>query len=286
MMIDNLSASDISNQISMLRSAFKGPIIVVEGITDSRLYGKFIDRCEARIIVAHSKDNVKRSVAEVYGRRNDRKVLGIMDADLDRMNGVKYKPPMFVCDERDQETMIISSGALEDLLIEYGDHDLLENFEEKFGSVRDVLARASYPIGLLMYISLKYSIGLSFRDLDYRRFINSRNLTIDVRKMVDEVFYHSQNKSFSKADLMDLISAEEEMLDDPWIAIRGHDAVAILLIGLSNVFGAYNCSGMDEGRLSGALRLAYGPIYFRESDLFRDVKKWTDKNNMTVWLIQ
>ncbi|MDR2845708.1 MAG: DUF4435 domain-containing protein [Candidatus Methanoplasma sp.] len=285
-MIDNLSASDIANQISMLRSAYKGSIIVVEGITDSRLYGKFIDRTEARIIVAHSKDNVKRSVSEVYGRRKDHKVIGIMDADLDRMNGVVYNPPLFLCDKRDQETMMFSSGALEDLLVEYADPELLERFEETNGKIRDVVARAGYPIGLLMFISLQYNIGLSFRDLDHRRFINVRSLAIDVKKMIDEVFYHSQNKSFSKADLFDLISAEEETLDDPWTAVRGHDAIAVLLIGLLNTFGAYNCNGMDDGRLSGALRLAYGPIYFKGSDVCNDVKKWADRNNMSVWLTQ
>ena len=42
-MIDNLSASDIANEISMMRSVFKGTVLVVEGVTDSRLYSKFTD---------------------------------------------------------------------------------------------------------------------------------------------------------------------------------------------------------------------------------------------------
>ncbi|MDR1690940.1 MAG: DUF4435 domain-containing protein [Candidatus Methanoplasma sp.] len=285
-MIDNLTSADVANNISMLRSAHKGPIVVVEGVTDCRLYSKFIDRGEVKIVSAYSKDNVRRSVTEVWGRRNDKKIIGILDADIDRLCRKTYRPPIFITDKRDLETMIMSTGALDAVLAEYSDLDLLEAFENEHGAVRDVLARSTYPIGLLMFISSRDRLGLNFKNMDHLYFINRKTLAIDIRKMIDEVFSQSMNKSHSKKELADLISEEEELLDDPWIAARGHDAVSVLSIGLSEIFGSYNSRGMKDGQLSGALRLAFGLDYFESTDLYKETTEWSRKNNFTLWITQ
>ncbi|MDR0509224.1 MAG: DUF4435 domain-containing protein [Candidatus Methanoplasma sp.] len=285
-MIGDLTASDISNSVSMLRSAHKGPIIVVEGVTDSRLFGKFVDRNEAKIIVAFSKENVRRSVTELWGRRNDKKIIGIIDADIDRLCGKKYSPPLFLSDKRDMETMIMSTRALDDVLSEYSDPQLLENFEKDHGKVGDAVARSAYPIGLLMFISSRERMGLCFKNIDHAFFINRKTLAIDIRKMIDEVFSQSQNKGIGKKELADMITEEEEVLNDPWIAVRGHDAVSVLAIGLSEVFGSYNSIGINGGQLSGALRLAFGFDYFKDTDLYKDTMKWSQRNNFILWITQ
>lgn len=285
-MIDNLTSADIANTISMLRSAHKGPIIVVEGITDCRLYSKFIDPDEVKVISAYSKDNVKRSVTEIWGRRNDKKVIGIMDADIDRLCGKTYNPPIFLSDKRDQETMIMSTRALEDVLIEYSDPQLLSEFEEHYGEVRDVLARSTYPIGLMMFISSRERMGFSFKNIDHSFFINRKTLAIDIRKMVDEIFSLSVNKGISKKEIIDMISEEEEILNDPWIAVRGHDAISVLAIGLTEIFGDYNSKGIKSGQLSGSLRLAFGTDYFFDTDLYAETTKWAERNNFTLWITQ
>lgn len=285
-MINELTSSDIANTISMLRSSHKGPIIAVEGVTDSRLYGKFIDKDEVRIVIAHSKDNVRRSMAEVWGKRNDRKVIGILDADIDKLLGKAVSPPVFYSDKRDLESMIMSTGALDDLLAEYSEPGLIERFEEKHGKISDAIARSTYPIGLLMLISMRDGIGLSFRGIDYHQFINKKTLTIDIMKMINNIFSHSVNKGIAKKDLADMISEEEELLDDPWMAVRGHDAVAVLTMGLHNAFGSYNSREINEDQVSGALRLAFGLDYFRETELHRDTVKWSEKNGFVLWVTQ
>jgi len=285
-MIGDLSSSDIANSISMLRSSYKGAIIVVEGVTDCRLYSKFIDKNEVKIITAFSKDNVRKSVGEVWGRRNDKKTIGILDADIDRLCGKSYNPPIFLTDKRDLETMIMSTRALDDVLSEYADQGLLENFERINGKVGEVVAKASYPIGLLMFISSKGRMGLSFKQIDHEQFINRKTLAIDVRMMIEEVFSHSLNKGLGKKELADMIAEEEEVLNDPWIAVRGHDAVSVLAIGLSQTFGSYNSKGLNAGQLSGALRLAFSFEYFKDTALYKDTVKWSQKNNYVLWITQ
>ena len=285
-MIGDLTSSDIANSISMLRSYHKGPIIVVEGITDCRLYSKFIDRDEVKIVMAYSKENVKRSVTEVWGSRSDRKTIGILDADLDRLFGKTHNPPIFVPDKRDMESMIMSTGALDDVLTEYADMELLESFEEKYGEIRDALAKAVYPIGLLMFISARERMGLNFRNIDHSAFISKRTLAVDLKRMIDEIFSGSVSTGVSRRSVADMIAEEEELLNDPWIAVRGHDAVSVLVIGLSETFGSYNSKGIRTGQVSGSLRLAFGLDYFRETDLYRDTVRWSERNNFTLWITQ
>lgn len=285
-MIGELKSSDIANTISMTRSYHKGPIVVVEGVTDSRLFGKFISRNEVKIIIAYSKNNVKKSVAEVCGVRNDKKVVGILDADLDRLFGKKTSPPIFFVDKRDMETMILSTRALDDMLAEYSDSEKLDAFEEKHGKIGDVLARSAYPIGILMFISARENLGFSFKNIDHSTFIAKNTLAIDIMRMIIEVYHQSINAGVSKKDLIDMISEEEEVLDDPWIAVRGHDAVSILAIGLSETFGSYNSKNIDSDQVAGALRLAFNIDYFRETDLYKDTVKWSQRNNFVLWVTQ
>jgi hypothetical protein len=285
-MRDNLTSADIANSISMLRSSHKGQILVVEGVTDVRLFCKFIDRSEVKIVPAFSKDNVRRSVSEVWGNRGDKKVIGIVDADLDRLYKKTYLPPMFLSDKRDMETMIMSTRALDDVLSEFSDPVLLGSFEDKHGKVSDVLTRATYPVGLLMFISSRERMGLSFKNLEYSNFINKNTLAIDIRKMIDEVFTLSINIGTGKRELADMIAEEEEILNDPWIAVRGHDAVSVLAIALAETFGSYNSKDIKSGQVSGALRLAFNFSYFEETDLFKDTMKWAQRNNFVLWVTQ
>ncbi|MCL2318366.1 MAG: DUF4435 domain-containing protein, partial [Methanomassiliicoccaceae archaeon] len=195
-------------------------------------------------------------------------------------------PPIFICDKRDLESMMLSSGALDDVLSEYAEWELLEKFEQNFGKISDVLARSAYPIGLLMFVSAREGVGLSFKDLDHSSFINKKTLSIDVMKMIAVVFAQSVNKGVGKSILADKISEEEETLDDPWNAVRGHDAVSVLAIGLSEIFGSYNSKNIKEGQVNGALRLAFGLDYFKETELYRDTLNWSKKNDLILWITQ
>ena len=159
-----LTTEDICNELSMERTVFDGAFLIVEGITDSRLFGKFVDRGEVNIVIAHSKDNVRGVVKEMSGRRRDRKTLGIMDPDLERLRGRHARPPLFHTDCRDMEMMAIRSNALDDVISEYGDPEKVDRFEERFGPIRDALVSSSYPIGLLMFISQERGLNLSFKN--------------------------------------------------------------------------------------------------------------------------
>ena len=282
-MREYIRASDISNEISMKRSYFSGSFLIVEGVTDCRLYGKFTDKDECNIVVAHSKDNVRISVRESYLRRNDRKVVGIVDQDLDGLNGIGHKPPVFATDCRDTDTVMMRSSALDGVLLEYADPDKLEMFVNKYGGVRDAVAAACYPLGLLMYVSDKHEHGLSFKDPDHSLFVDRKGLKANIDSMIDIILSNSPHSSVTKKDLAAQLNKELKEERDPWNVCRGHDMISVLAIGLRDVFGSYNAKYVRSGEIGGALRLAYDKATFRSTSLFRETSKWSSDNRFKVW---
>lgn len=285
-MRDLLTYDDICNEISMERTVYDGAYLLVEGVTDSRIYGKFLDRQSSKILIAHSRDNVEHVVKEMSTRRKDPKVLGIIDADLDLLRGKTVRSPLFYTDCRDMEMMAVRSNALNDVIDEYGDTDKVHQFEERYGPVREALVSASYPIGLLMYISQNRGYGLCFKNLDFNRFINPRSLALDAMDMVSEVMDGSKNVRIGRKGLYKVLLQEAEGLDDLWKAARGHDTIDILLIGLRNGFGAFNARELDSGSLSGALRLAFSDADFESTDLYRSTQEWSESTGVSLWHLE
>ncbi len=282
-MMNSLTASDISNEISMMRSAFSGTFLVVEGITDSRLYSKFVDKDKVRILIAHSKNNVVQSVNECRDRRRDNGVIGFIDRDMDPLLGKRRRPPIFTTDKRDMETTVIASPALDDIIAEYGEREKVENFENRFGGIADVLADSASPVGMLMYISYRRGMNLSFKDIEFRNFIDERTLRIDIGRMVAEIYSISMPQSYPRNAIAELVRGSLEDIPDKWTIARGHDAVAVLCIGLRYVFGAYNARNITEGELGGSLRLAYSRTYFERTKLYQDSLEWSKNNHLALW---
>jgi len=267
----------------MKRSYFGGSFLIVEGVTDCRLYGKFTDKDECNIVVAHSKDNVRISVRESYLRRNDRKVVGIVDHDLDRLNGIDHKPPVFATDCRDSDTVLMRSPALDGVLLEYADPDKLEAFVNKYGEVRDAVVAACYPLGLLMYVSDKHDHELSFKDPDHSLFVDRKGLKVNIENMVDVILSNSPHSSVPKKDVAAQLNKELKEERDPWDVCRGHDMISVLAMGLREVFGSYNAKYVKAGEVGGALRLAYDKVTFRSTSLFRETSRWSSENRFRVW---
>ena len=74
-MREYLSGDDIANQICMMRSSWKGAVLVVEGSSDLKMYARFADPSVA-ITIAHSKEKVIEVVRLLHEKRKDDKVLG------------------------------------------------------------------------------------------------------------------------------------------------------------------------------------------------------------------
>ncbi len=282
-MRNSLTPTDIANEISMLASSGKDTVLVVEGITDSRLYSKFSDNDKVKVVIGHSKSNVRKAVDECWHNRKITSVVGIVDADLDRIQGRKRTPPIFQTDYRDLEIMMMSSPALGDVLSEYADTEALEAFRNKYGPVFDAVISACYPIGLLMHISEEHRLSLCFKNLNFDNFIDQRSLRIDKKRLIDDIVSCTTNPRINKKKLLDILLVESSKGHNPEDYARGHDAVDVLLVGLRCNFGSFNCKTIRSGELSGSLRLAFNDHYFANTNLYGDTDKWAKKKCFKLW---
>lgn len=283
-MREYISYKDIANTVMMLRTSFKGTIAVVEGVTDRRLYGKFFDKGKAEIVIAHSKDNVRNSVKEVYQNRKMPSVIGIMDADLDLLYGKKREPPLFLTDTRDSENMMFTSDAYFDVLEELVEPDMLRRFELKYGNIRDRVMNAAYPIGILMYICSKNRFNLSFKDLDFEHFINRRDLSCNIDILIGDIIDGSEGQVPEETLLRSLYDSEASHPAE--IVCRGHDIISIMALGLRNIFGGRNCRNISDAHLAGNFRLAYSEAYVRGTKLYSDTADWCSENGLSLWKIK
>ena len=284
-MREYIDSKDVANTVMMLATAFKGTIAIVEGVTDRRLYSKFFDKDHVETIIAHSKANVRNSVRTLYNDRRFGSVIGIMDADLDYLNGRPRSPPLFLTDTRDSEGLMLKSESFNDIINEYADEDKLSAFEDKYGNVRDAVLEGAYPVGLLMYISDKNGFGLSFKDLDFEAFIDRRSLRCDWRKMIDEVMRRSHAaRHVSAKTIIQLMAAEEQ--HDVWEVCRGHDLMEVMAIGLKYSFGGNNSRNMTEAQLSGGFRLAYDREDLESTRMYSETSEWCARKKLRLWAVR
>ena len=279
-MRDHINANDIANSVMMLRSAFKGTIVIVEGSTDSRLYGKFLDD-GTETVIAHCRQNVSNSVKELSNRRGDKHVVGIIDSDLDHMERIKRNPPLFQTDARDSEGMLFMSKAFDDVMFEYADKDRLNDFKRRHGDPKDAIYSACYPLGVLMRISYRDGLNLSFKDPPFEHFIDRRSLKCDIRRMCEQVLDRSMGAWIQPSKLTNMVFDEPKM--DPTIVCRGHDIADVFAFALRETFGGYNARNVNGNQIAGAMRIAYDREDFDRTELFRSSDRWASDKGMVLW---
>ncbi len=277
-----INATRLVTKIKMLRSGktSKG-FMLVEGITDHRLYSKFIDQNGCEIVIADSKSNVIQCI-EGCNRERMKGILGIVDADFWRLEQhVHNDENLFLTDFHDLECMLINSPAYENILTEYANRNKYLRFEErKKKSLKHILLENGAKIGYLRWYSLQYNIGLKFSNLDFSRFVNLGELEIDTLRLIDEVLIHSKKQGKLNAkkileDIENFIKKQQSL----WEVCCGHDLIELLTIGLVSIFGEYNAKNLFSGNLEGSFRLAYQHDYFLKTKLYQNLNEWQKLNN-------
>jgi hypothetical protein len=282
-MRDDIAAVDIANEIRMARDVFSGTFLIVEGETaDLRLYGYYINRTLCRIIPSHGSDNKDNAIQALAILEGDgfAGVLAIVDADFWRLEGIQPDSPnLFITDTHDLETMVLKSPALEKLLIEYGSKGKIEKLTQNLGkTVCQILLDAGSPIGYLRLVSRLQSLSLCFRGLTFSRFVDDRELTLEVSKLVEQVKNKSQGLDL---DANVLVKAMANVADDDhdlWDVCCGHDLVGILSLGLRKALGSHKANDVKRETLEKFLRAAYEVSYFIETRLCQSLKDWEARN--------
>ncbi len=256
--------------------------LLVEGSNDAKLYGKFATQDKCHITFMANKDN-KKSVIEVLSLLERDKfpgVLAIVDADFDALEGeLPITGNLLLTDTHDLETMLIKSPALESILAEFGSQDKIAQFREKSGKdIRTILLECGKPLGYLLWVSLIGGLSLKFEGAEYKKFLDERTLTIDVPRMIKTIKNNSQRHALSETDIQGRLEQLQSDEHDPWYICCGHHLIYILAIGLCKALGTCNSNEVKPEVLERSLRLAFEYAHFRETQLYRSIRKWEQTN--------
>jgi Protein of unknown function (DUF4435) len=261
-----------ANQIRLRRSTFFGTFLLVEGSSDKIFYKRFIDKIVCQIVVMAGKIRVI-GVLAILEKASFDGVLGIVDADFDRLEGsVHESVNLLRTDTHDLETMLIDSPALDKVIAEFGSAEKIAKLNL---DVSTSLVDAGKSIGYLRWVSQCERLNLKFSDLKFSKFINEQTLQINEPALIQEVKNKSQALSLKTEDLQQRISDEKSKGFNPWQVCCGHDLVEILALGLRKGIGTMS---VDVDSLERSLRLAYEEVYFRKTQLWVNIRQWESNN--------
>lgn len=277
-----INAARLVTKIKMLRSGkMHKSFLVVEGTTDSRLYGKFINEKSCEVVIADSKSNVIQCI-ETCDSENLQGIVGIIDADFWRLEyHHAASSNLFLTDDHDLECMLIHSSAYDNVLSEYANKNKYLRFEERKKSpLKTLILENTAKIGYLRWYSLLNNLGLKFSDLNFNIFVSQTELEVDMRKLIEYVLSQSKKQGVLKTEIV--LKDVEKLAKrqyDLWNVCCGHDLIEILSIGFIHIFGEYNAKNLFPGNLEGSFRLAYEYNYFLNTDLCQYLITWQKQNS-------
>ena len=275
----------IVNTARMMRTQYTGTILIVEGSTDKRVYGRLVSETECRLIHATGKDKAIGALKLLENGGFDG-VLTIVDADFQRLDGVELDSSnLLMTDSHDLETMILHSDALDNVLSEFGSARKIEKLGRP---LREILLECGLPIGYLRWLSspTKDDLSLKFKELSFDKFVDEKTLCVDVDNLIRELKTNSKDSALdynvTKLKVMTLMGAGH----DPWQVCSGHDLVLILSIGLRNIFGnSRRGKTVTSDQVDGMMRLAYNYSHFRSTGLYNSIRDW-EKSNPSYVVLQ
>jgi hypothetical protein len=270
---------EVVTEVVLLRARFQGGVLLVEGDTDSRLFKKFSDKQQTRIIPCQGRVNVLLAIQKLT-QENVSGVAGVVDADFSRLRGTFHSSPhVLLTDTHDAETMMISSSALDDLLLEKASDAKLTIFADQgIGDVRNLLLSLARDLGYLRLLSADQDYQLDFEDLSYSMFIDKTTLELDRDGLLKAVKNKSKRHDLSNAVLLSQLEALYDNSHDLWQVCCGHDMLGVLGHALLKAIGSQSASDVHPDDLGSLLRASYHVEHFQQAQLYQDIKSWEHAN--------
>ena len=262
------TATDIVAEVLMTRSAFSGVILLVEGPSDSRFLKRHILANNSQITICGGKQTALSAMTQMNGMALTG-YLAVLDRDFDDHKGILPGRSVFYTDTHDIETLLLSVH-LHTLLAELGDEQKIEIFEQQTNQAiaAAVLERAE-AFGKMRFLSeVKPALKIGMGSFSPWKYIEVRSWTLDEIKLQTDYAAACGRTHQAVLALLAVLPPLKT-----WRDAHGHDALAILSIGLRQILGGRQVS---EDQLCSYLRLAFNEYDFRQTQLYADLKSWQE----------
>lgn len=280
-----ISGSTLANQVRLERAVHTGSFFLVEGNSDAKLFGKFIDGEKCSIVVCIGRERLLEAIS-ILKRQAFTGALGFADKDFaDDVGYPHYEGAVVFTDKNDIVISIICSAALTNIANEFGVKKRIGAVVEATGkAICDLVFEAASPIGALRLLSIKNRWSLKFSGMSYK-FANAHLPEIDINRTINHVAQRSNVVGLPTIN--EIRQQVDEIIRstyDLWRICQGHDCVRVLGRAFHKQLGNSNRFNSDDGatHLEGILRLAYEYAFFVETEAFHRIREWEHSSGYRI----
>ena len=257
--------------------------LFVEGDSDEKFWNARIleKACCIVFVVSFQKNNQKQtgkaSVIKNISDLNESKsrldgFLGIIDNDFDALMNLPSINNTCVTDSHDLETLLLSSPRVfKALLAEYGDSQLIADFEKKAQKcIQDYLIELALPFAQIEWLKQHLQPGLELKELH-----KNNTLLIPDKWCLNQIDLHT----FANTKGIDITSKQSRQLLEkmdhvnPWLLCNGHTMIDILSLGFQKGALGKNKQATSDN-ISSYIRGVMDKIELYQTELCQSIFNW------------
>ena len=243
--------------------------ILVEGITDQKLYAKLINGCNTKVEMVHGGvEGIRKALSILILETNQ--VLGIRDADFLHLDEKQEAIGcLFLTDAHDGEMMLLScDSAFESIVAEY-----LPVKRADFKNFRHKLLASLGFLSGIRWLNNTENLELNFKGIGLDNFYDAMDLALNKINCIQEIESRSPAKKSSiQLDEIDLKIAG---ISDYYNLCNGHDVEKAFAQHVTMVNKSVsNTKGIKDTDVGKALRIAYRKEDFQATKLYASLRNW------------
>lgn len=261
-----------NDTIGEIRQARRHPIgksflwVLVEGLTDQKLYAKLIDGSNTKVEMVHGGvENLRKALSILISETNQ--VLGVRDADFLYLdNQQEMIDCLFLTDAHDAEMMLLSCDtAFESIVAEY-----LPDKRVDFKNFRHKLLVSLGFLSGIRWLNNTENLELNFSGIDLDKFYDAITLTLNKTKCIEDI--ESRSPSKKRSIQQKEIDLKIVGISDHYNLCNGHD--------VEKAFAHHvkchtpRTKGLQDTDIGKALRMAYRKDDFQATKLYESLSDW------------
>jgi len=276
------TSNELSSKLVAIRLILKHPsneekvLVLLEGETDIRLFKKLFDLNCVEVESLNGKEKVIQALQKLQ-EEGYQHVIGIKDADFDHLEETQKIENLFITDYHDMEVSMIESKALESLIFEYA-----HTQSNRLAFLKQEVYNIAINIGYLRWFNHKQGNDtLLFEGLNFGSFIQQGSVGVDFNQesFLKTLLEHSRNKnanlSLTPQSLQETIEDLQRLSMDKLQISCGHDVTKLI--------AKYLLKNFNGNEIEKALRVAYSVEYFKNSQLYNSLFKWSLQMNKNLF---
>ena len=266
---------EIVTEIVMSRDGI--PWLTVEGDTDERFFRSRKFQRDVKIVVAIGWEGVRDVLIGANSYQHNTIVVGVIDRDYrDQNSSQPVVQGLILTDLRDIEGMMFWSSALHRVYCELGSLEKLPKSHHEqvdYPLIRTQITSACEKIGRFRSYCFISGQNVSFKELDYAKFICDKSLDLNVSKFLAHLRGRDNSTHCIDENGWNISQAGEhlhkEYRDPTWIC-HGHDLMALVAISLRRMWGSKG-GGISREKIESVFRVGYGDEELAATSLWKDV---------------